>query len=333
MAFEVKKPSIIILGTGGTIGSKSYKRSNGFYHSPSLTVKDIANKIPEIKKIANIKYEQFSNIISQEIDDTFLLNLGNRITQLINQKEVNGIIITHGTNAIEETAYFLNLVVKSKKPIVMTGAMHPSDSLLTDGASNLFNAIILAIDKNANSKGVLITFNGTINNARDAIKNNIATINNFTNFEVGSLGSIHNKQVYFYRAPTTRHTYLSKFGIQNLQTLPKVAIIYTYIGCNRTQIDAALSDNAKGIVCIGMGNGYFPSSILPALIEARKKGVFIVRTSRVPGGIVMLDPKLDDKYGFIVSNNLSPQKSRILLALAISQNHNRKNIQKIFNEY
>lgn len=329
----IEKVNIVVLGVGGTIAATVNTKASEYYSAPSATIESILNKIPEIKEIANVECEQFSNIISHEIDNNFLITLANKIDFLTKQKNVAGVVITHGTNTIEETSYFLNLVINTNKPIILTGSMRPNNSLVFDGLSNLFNAIVLAADESSSGKGVLVTFNGAINNAREAVKNNVDTINNFGHFELGTLGNIQGNKPFFFRTPTTRHTINSEFNADILKDLPNVHIIYAYNGCDRTQVDAAINNDVKGVVCIGVGKGYFPNTMLSALIEARNKGIHVVRCSRVMGGIITRDPNLDDAYGFIAGGNLSPQKSRILLSLALLKTKNESDIQRMFYEY
>jgi L-asparaginase len=262
------------------------------------------------------------------------LKLGKRINQLLSQADVDGIVVTHGTDTIEETSYFLDLVVKSDKPVVVVGAMRPSTAISADGPINLYNAVILAGSKDAIGKGVLVCLNDQINAARDVTKNNTATADTFRTPELGLLGYMQDNKAHFYRESTRRHTAQSEFDIANLDTLPEVDITYGYANATRVPVDAFVAAGAKGIVNAGVGDGSLDDEVKAALIEARKKGVIVVRASRVGNGIVARNGEVnDDQTDFVVSDTLTAQKARILLMLALTKTNDTKEIQRMFYSY
>jgi L-asparaginase len=248
---------------------------------------------------------------------------------------VDGIVITHGTDTIEETSYFLNLVVKSKKPVVIVGAMRPSTAISADGPINLYNAVILAGSDEAVGKGVLVALNDQINAAREVTKTNTSTADTFRSPELGFLGYMQGNKPYFYRQSTRRHTADSEFDVSGLDVLPQVDIVYGYANMGRVAIDAFVAAGAKGIVHAGVGDGSLARpAVEPALIESRKNGVLIVRSSRVGNGIVARNGEAkDDELDFVVSDTLNPQKARILLMLALTKTTDTKEIQRMFYTY
>jgi L-asparaginase len=263
------------------------------------------------------------------------LKLAKRVNELLARDDVDGIVITHGTDTIEETAYFLNLVVKSRKPVVIVGAMRPGTALSADGPINLYNAAILAGSEEAVGKGVLVTLNDEINGAREVSKTNTATTGTFRNWEMGFLGYMQDNKPHFYRQSTRKHTIDTEFDVSKLESLPAVDIVYGYANMNRIPIDAFVAAGDKGLVHAGAGDGSLARpAIEPALIDARKKGVVIVRASRVGNGIVARNGEADDdKQDFVVSDTLNPQKARILLMLALTKTSDTKEIQRMFYTY
>ena len=242
-------------------------RSHGGHRAP-------LNAVPELKTVANVKGEQVFQIASENMNNDYWLKLAKRVNTLLAQDDVDGIVITHGTDTIEETSYFLDLVVKSKKPVVIVGAMRPSTAISADGPINLFNAVILAGSEEAVGKGVLVALNDQINAARDVTKNNTSTADTFRTPELGFLGYMQGNKPYFYRQSTRRHTADSEFDVSNLDILPQVDIVYGYANMNRVAIDAFVAAGAKGIVHAGVGDGSLARpAVEPALDEAHKKGV------------------------------------------------------------
>ena len=325
------KPTIYILATGGTIAGSGSGALDTSYTSGTVTVDKLIAAVPEINKIATIKGEQISNIGSQEMNNEVWFKLANRVNELLTSGKADGIVITHGTDTMEETAYFLNLVVKSDKPIVMVGAMRNSGSLSADGPLNIYNAVNVAMCKKAVGKGVMVVMNDEIHAAREVTKTNTTAVDTFKSPNSGKIGTVFYGNVKFYMNPVRKHTVNSAFDITKIKELPRVDIIYSHANDNPDFINLAVKNGAKGIINAGMGNGNpFPSA-LEALGEAVKAGVVVVRGSRVGSGETTLNGEVDDgKYGFLASDNLNAQKARVLLMLALTQTTDKAKIQELF---
>ena len=331
-----KLANVTILATGGTIaGSGATSTTTVGYTAATVGVVRLIEAVPELKTVANVKGEQVFQIASENMNNDYWLKLAKRVNELLKQDDVDGIVITHGTDTIGETAYFLNLVVKSRKPVVIVGAMRPSTAISADGPINLYNATILAGSDAAVGKGVLVVLNDQINGARDVTKTNTANTDTFRSWELGFLGYMQNNQPYFYRQSTRKHTADTEFDVTNLDKLPDVDIVYGYANMNRIAVDAFVAAGDKGLVHAGVGDGSLARpAVEPALVEARKKGVVIVRSSRVGNGIVARNGEAkDDELDFVVSDTLNPQKARILLMLALTKTSDAKEIQRMFYTY
>jgi L-asparaginase len=328
--------NVMILATGGTIaGTAASSTATVGYDPAKIGVETLINAVPELKKVANVKGEQVFQIASENMNNDYWLKLAKRVNELLKQSDVDGIVITHGTDTIEETAYFLDLVIKSDKPVVIVGAMRPSTAISADGPINLYNSVILAGSEEAVGKGVLVAMNDQINAGRDVTKTNTSTADTFRTPELGMLGYMQDNKPHFYRESTRKHTRDTEFDVSNLDTLPQVDIVYGYANMNRIPIDAFVAAGAKGIVHAGVGDGSLARpAIEPALIEARKKGVIIVRSSRVGNGIVARNGEAkDDDLDFVVSDTLNPQKARILLMLGLTKTNDTKELQRMFYTY
>jgi L-asparaginase len=331
-----KLANVVILATGGTIaGTGATSTTTVGYTAATVPVDRLIDAVPELKKVASVKGEQVMQIASENMNNESWLKLAKRVNEVLARDDVDGIVITHGTDTIEETAYFLNLVTKSRKPVVIVGAMRPSTALSADGPINLYNATILAGSEEAAGRGVLVVLNDQINGAREVTKTNTANADTFRNWELGLIGYMQDNKAHFYRQSTRRHTVDTEFDVSKLDALPKVDIVYGYANMNRIPVDAFVAAGDKGLVHAGVGDGSIARpAVEPALIEARKKGVIIVRASRVGNGIVARNGEAeDDKLDFVVADNLNPQKARILLMLALTKTNDTKEIQRMFYTY
>jgi L-asparaginase len=241
-------------------------------------------------------------------------------------------VVTHGTDTLEETAYFLNLVVKSSKPVVVVGAMRPATAMSADGPFNLYNAVALAASPEAKGKGAFILLNDRIGAARYVTKTNTTTLDTFKSLEQGYLGQIIGGKPYFFNEITKKHTVDTVFDITNIEELPQVDILYSYQNDHKYLYQAAVLSGAKGIVVAGSGNGSISSQAMEGVKYALGKGVAVTRSSRTGSGIVT-HKAADDENGLVSSDSLNPQKSRILLMLALTQTEDPKKIQEFFNEY
>ena len=333
-AFAQKKPNIVILATGGTIASAAASRTQAAYTSGAGTIDAMIAAVPGIKDMANIKGEQISNVGSQDMSFEIMLKLAKRINELIKQPDVDGIVITHGTDTMEETAFFLNLVVKGDKPVVMVGSMRPSTAVSADGPLNLYNAVGVAADPNAKGRGVLVVMNDWIHAAHSLTKTSTTAIQTFMSPLRGVVGVATYGKNDFYNTPAGKHTSGSEFDVTGVTKLPRVDIIFACADMPPDLIDASVANGAKGIVIAGVGNGNMNKASLDAAAAAAKKGVIVVRSSRVATGSVGRNVEVnDDELGFIASDELNPQKSRLLLTLALLKSRSKSEIQTLFTTY
>jgi L-asparaginase type II len=334
-AQAAKLPNVTILATGGTIaGTGATSTTTVGYTAATVGVQSLIAAVPEIAKVANVTGEQVFQIASENMGNEHWLILAKRVNVLLAQPNVDGIVITHGTDTLEETAYFLNLVVKSRKPVVVVGSMRPSTALSADGPINLYNAVRLAGSPSALGKGVLVAMNDQIHAARDVTKANTTTADTFRAAELGMIGYIQGGQPFFYREVTRKHTVDTEFDVAKLDALPQVDVAYAYANVGDVAVKALVASGARGLVHAGVGNGSLPAKTKPALVAAREKGVVIVRASRVGQGIVARNGEAnDDQLDFVVADTLSPQKARILLMLALTKTSSTKEIQRIFYTY
>ncbi|GAA7610706.1 type II asparaginase [Helicobacter pylori] len=326
-------PTIVLLATGGTIAGSGVSASLGSYKSGELGIIELLKAIPNhLIKIARIQGEQISNIGSQDMNEEVWFKLAKRVQELLNDSRIQGVVITHGTDTLEESAYFLNLVLHSTKPVVLVGAMRNASSLSADGALNLYNALSVAIDEKSANKGVLVVMDDNIFSAREAVKTHTTHTSTFKALNSGAIGSVYYGKTRYYMQPLRKHTIESEFSLSQLKTpLPKVDIIYTHAGMTPDLFQASLNSHAKGIVIAGVGNGNVNAGFLKAMQEASEMGVVIVRSSRVGSGEIT-SGEIDDK-AFITSDNLNPQKARVLLQLALTKTNDKAKIQEMFEEY
>ena len=327
-------PNIVVLATGGTIAGAAASDVQAGYTSGQVGVEQLLAAVPQAKKIANLKGEQVANIGSQDMNDDVWLKLANRINALLAQPDVDGIVITHGTDTIEETAYFLNLVVKSAKPVVLTAAMRPSTALSADGPLNYYNAVAVAGNPQAAGRGVLVVVNDWIHGASSLTKTNTTAVQTFLSPISGLIGTVAYGEVEWYREPVGKHTKNSEFSVTEATVLPRVDIIMAHENMDGALIDAAVAAGARGLVIAGVGNGNMTKPALDAISAHAKRGVMIVRSSRVATGQVGRNVEVkDDELGLVASLGLNPQKSRVLLRLALLQTTDPMTIQRYFDEY
>lgn len=328
------KPTIAILATGGTIAGSSSDSLNSSYTSGAVTIDKLIAAVPQINEIATIKGEQISNIGSQAMNNEVWLKLAKRVNEILKKGEADGIVITHGTDTMEETAYFLNLVVKTDKPIVMVGAMRNGSSLSADGPLNIFNAVNVAMSKDSIGKGVVVVMNDEIHAAREVTKTNTSSVDTFKSPNTGKIGTVFYGNVKYYMQSTRKHTANSDFNIEEIKELPRVDIIYNHTQDNPDFVNTSISSGAKGIINAGLGNGNPYPSVQDALANAVKKGIIVVRDSRVGSGETVQHGEVDDaKFGFLTSDNLNPQKARVLLMVALTKTSDPAKIQQYFFEY
>jgi L-asparaginase len=329
-------PKIKVLATGGTIAGAQTSQAEAGYKSGTFSVDDLIKAVPQLKNIAELSGEQVANIGSQTMNHEVWLKLAKRVNEVLNSDDVDGVVITHGTDTMEETAYFLSLVVKSDKPVVLVGSMRPATAISADGPINLYNGVALAGSPEAKGRGPLVVLNDTIHYAREAQKMHSTHMDTFDSPNRGVAGVMNTGKAFFYSYITTRHTTKSEFSIDGLtvENLPLVTIVYSYANFGGLVIDAMVEKGVKGIVLAGVGDGNTTDAALAALERAAKKGVAVVRSTRTGSGIVDRNVEVnDDKFGFIAGMELSPQKARILLMLGLTKTSDVKKLQEYFNQY
>ena len=329
------KAKVVVLATGGTIaGAGASSANSASYQAAKVPVDKLLAGLPELATVADVRGEQVFQIASESFTNQHLLTLARRVAELVKQPDVDGVVITHGTDTLEETAYFLNLTVPSNKPVVVVGSMRPGTALSADGALNLLNAVTVASSKDSQGKGTLVVMNDEIHTGRDVSKSiNLKT--NAFNSPWGPLGMVVEGKTYWFRAPVKRHSAQSEFAIDGIKDLPKVAIAYGSGNATDVAYKAFAADGAKAIIHAGTGNGSVSKDVVPALQAIRKDGVQIVRSARVMnGGFVLRNAEQpDDQYDWVVAHDLNPQKARILTMLALSKGMDSKELQRVFWEY
>ncbi|MEG1372759.1 MAG: asparaginase [Comamonas sp.] len=328
------KPRVVVLATGGTIaGAGASAVNSATYTAAKVPVDKLLAGLPELSNLATVTGEQVFQIASESFTNKELVTLAKRVNELAKRADVDGIVITHGTDTLEETGFFLNLVVRTNKPIVMVGSMRPGTAISADGALNLLGAVATAAAKDSVGKGVLVSMNDDIHTARDVAKLTNIKTNAFAS-QWGPLGMVVEGKTYWFRAPVKRHTSASEFNIEQINELPAVDIVYGYGNVPPTAIEALGKAGVKAIVHAGTGNGSVADRIVPKLNELRGKGTIIVRSSRIPAGFVLRNAEQpDDKYDWVVAHDLNPQKARLLTAVALTQTQDTKQLQRIFWEY
>jgi L-asparaginase len=333
-------PIVSVLSTGGTIASKLDPAGGGYV--PALSGEDLVAAVPAIKKVAQIRVEQISNIPSTEMNPEIWLRLARRINELLGRTELVGAVVTHGTNTLEETAYFLDLTIKSSKPVILVGAERPPSEPGSDGPRNLLDAIRVAVAAEAVGKGAMVVMNGQINAARDVTKTNTSQVETFRGLEFGALGTVDVETVRFYRAPLRRQT----FTVDSQARLPRVDIVPAYAGADGLLIRSLVRDNSiQGLVVVGTGLGGVPSAMFEAIQEVRARGIPVVVSTRVPIGRVFSlgaakgatkgatkgSALTLKQIGCVLADNLNPQKARILLMLALTKTRDSTMLQKYFD--
>ncbi len=334
-ATPAKKANVVILATGGTIaGAGASAANSATYQAAKVPVDKLLASVPELSNVANVRGEQVFQIASESFTNEHLVKLAKRVSALAKQADVDGIVVTHGTDTLEETAYFLTLTVHTSKPIVVVGSMRPGTALSADGALNLYDAVATAASPSSAGKGVLVTMNDEILSGRDVAKTVNIRPDAFKS-PWGDLGMVVEGQTYWFRAPVKRHTVNSEVDIDQIDSLPQVEIAYGYGNASPTAPQALVTAGAKAIVHAGTGNGSVSGAVVPALRELRAKGVHIVRSSRVVGGgfVIRNAEQPDDQYDWVAAHDLNPQKARLLTALALTKTNDAKTIQRFFLEY
>lgn len=326
-----------IIGTGGSISCIGESRTDFIdygYAERHYTIEEMIARVPEVKDLAAIRCEQFTNVYGGEVSPALWPDLARRINAILRDApDTSGIAITHGTSTLEETAYFLNLTVKSAKPVVVTGAMRPMTAISNDAELNLLDCVRVAASPASANRGVLVVLNNQIQAAREVTKSSTSRLDTFKSADLGFLGYADSDgEVVFYRDPARRHTHQSEFDVDGVDTLPRVDIAFAYSGVDGTAVAALAAAGCKGLVAAGVGSGGAPRAFLDALSEVARAGVPVVVASQAGSGRVMARQNFV-KRGFIVADNLLPRKARILLMLALTRTRDAAEIQRMMKTY
>ncbi|MTG98733.1 type II asparaginase [Myroides albus] len=329
---DAPQSRVIILATGGTIAGSGESSTKAAYTAGKVPVDDLLNAVPQIHDLAKVKGEQIAQIGSQDMNIETWLKLSERINEIFDNNEADGVVITHGTDTQEETAYFLELTVHSDKPVVLVGAMRPSTAMSQDGNRNLLDAVMVAASPNSQGIGVVTAMNEAVFAARDVTKTVTTNIATFQSRNFGPIGLIYDGKVsYYYKSLRSS---APKFNIKGLKKLPQVEIIYGYADASAITVKAVRDAKVDGIVYAGMGNGNFNAQVGAELEAAAKSGIAVCRAARAGAGRVTLFNEVDDQaLGFVVADDLNPQKARILLMLALTRTKDANAIQDIFFKY
>lgn len=332
MNTTAERPRISLLATGGTIAGKD--RAGHGYVSAAMPAEELLATVPELAVLARLEAEQVLSIGSQDMDGESWRKLARRAQQKLDEPGVAGLVITHGTDTMEETAYFLNLVLRTAKPVVLVGAMRPATALSADGPMNLYNAVAVAADARAGGRGVLVVANDEVHFAREVTKTNTTQVGTFKSSNRGLAGTVNHGRLHFYGPPERPHTAASGFAPLAADDFPRVDIIAGYAGQTREAVDAAVRAGARGLVLAGVGAGNLPKAVLAACAGAARAGVAVVRGSRTGGGVVERNIEVDDDaLGLIAAGELNPAKARVLLMLGLMRTTDAAALQALFDRY
>ena len=332
-----KQPTVRVIGTGGSIAGVGPDRMDFILYpeiGDHITIQQSLDRVPEIQDIAEVRSEDLVSVGSTAIGAAEWLALARRINQIFrDETDVAGVAITHGTATLEETSYFLHLTVKSTRPVVITGAMRPPTALSTDSDLNLLDAVRTAACPEAVGLGVLTVLNNEIQCGRDVTKASTFRVETFRPNELGFLGYADSDgKVVFYRAPLRRHTVDTPFMVDDMTTLPRIDIVYSYAGADGLLVDAVRNNRSDGLILAGFGGGTFPPAVIDAAVKLVEDGIPVVLATRSTAGRVVITPKKEEQ-GFIVSDNLLPQKARVLLMLGLTVTQDRHELQQLFYHY
>src|SRR6476469_4199252 len=321
-------PRVIILATGGTIAGAGASADRAGYTAGKIPIEDLIGAIPTVKKIATITGEQISSVGSQDMTIDIWKKLAVRINEIIAKKQADAIVVTHGTDTQEETAYFLDLVVPSAMPVVLTGSMRPATAISADGPKNLYDAITVAINPKSKGRGVLVSFNEGIFDGREVMKMSTTFTNAFGSPNTGPIGHAYDGKVEYYANATREVNPQNPVVIKADTKLPRVDIVYMYADAPSDMIDMLIAKKVDGIVIAGVGNGNFNKAYMDAVKRAVQAGIVVCRASRTHSGRVVLEDEInDDELGTIVSDDLTPQKARVMLMLGLTKTKDRKQLQ------
>ena len=339
MTTTTSLPRVAVIGTGGTIsavGRHSLELMEYITNKTMYDVHELLARVPDAERVAEVVPVPYAALPSTSIEPSHWLELGERIHALVEEdRRLDGIVLTHGTATLEETAYFLGLVLKVDLPVVVTGAQRPASGLSTDAFLNLVNALRVAGSEAARGLGVLVMLNDEIHAAREVAKTSTQRLQTFRTPDFGALGHADTDRVAIYRRPARRRAPDTEFDVRGAAAgeLPRVDVSLAYAGADGADIDAFVAAGARGIVVAGFAPGLNTKGQVKALERAHEAGVVLVQSSRVGSGRVPAlagDQQLPDP---IVADNLTPWKARVLLMLALRETGDRDEVRRMFETY
>ena len=322
-----QKPKIVILATGGTIAGVGDPGKVAGYKPGTLTAEQLLSAVPELADVSEIEAIQVCNVNSDDITAGIWLTLADTINRMATDPEVKGFVITHGTDTMEETAYFLNLTVKTDKPVVLTGSMRPATALSADGPLNLYDAICVAASKEAVGQGVLAVFSDRIFAARSMTKTSTYSVTAISAGETGCIGIIRDDVVYLYEQPSRKHTLESDFDVTGLKSLPKVSILYFFADADPELLKYA-AEHSDGLVIAGAGAGEFSEKWIEIINSLT---IPVVISSRIDDGVITKGNLLCKNT--VAADTLPPQKAAILLRLALTGEVSQESLEELFLQY
>lgn len=327
-------PRIALVATGGTIaGAGAEGEPSAAYQAAVIGADDLIARLPQLARLAQLQTEQLLQIDSADFTDDKLLLLARRVAELCAREDVDGVVITHGTDTMEESAYFLHLTVPSDKPIVVTGAMRPGTALAADGPANLVHAVAVATHPSTRGRGVLVVMNEEIHSARDVAKVHAMRLDAFASPH-GALGLVVEGVPRWYRHVARSHTTQSEFDIGTLDALPLVGMVAGHSNMRAEVFDAWISMGARAIVHAGVGGGTVPAYLKEHLASLRQRDVWLVRATRTGSGPVIRNANAqDDAHGWIVTDDQSPPRARLLASLALTRHMDTTAFQQVFYRY
>jgi len=327
------KRRVHVLGTGGTIAGAQPDPGHYGYTAAQFGIDWLLNAVPGLDRLATLSGEQVVNIGSQDMDDGIWLTLARRVNEVLASPDTDAALITHGTDTLEETGYFLSLVTSSDKPVVMVGSMRPATAISADGPANIYNGVAVAADAGAVGRGTLIVLNDEIHHARNAVKTGTSNPSAFSSMSRGLAGITSAGRVEWFEQEPRRAARALRFDVGRLESLPRVDILHAHANMSIDLIDAAIAGGARGIVVAGVGAGNMSARAIERLARAALHGTVVVRSSRVVSAMVLRNAELDDdRLGFVAAGDLNAAKSRVLLALALTQTSDPRHIQSMFDQ-
>lgn len=322
-----------VLGTGGTIAGAQPDPGHYGYIAAAYGIDWLLNAVPGLDRLARLSGEQVVNIGSQDMDDGTWLTLARCVNAALAAPDIDAALITHGTDTLEETGYFLDLVAAGDKPVVMVGSMRPATAISPDGPANIYNGVAVAADPGAIGRGALVVLNDEIHYARNAVKTGTSNPSAFSSMSRGLAGITSAGRVEWFDATPSPGRRALRFEVGALASLPRVDILHAHSNMSVDLIDASLAGGARGIVVAGVGAGNMSARAVERLSRAAAAGVVVVRSSRVVSAMVLRNHELDDdRLGFVAAGDLNAPKSRVLLALALTQTSDPRRIQQLFDQ-